>query len=501
MSAPSSASRQTDAPAGSVRTWDLHPVRWLDAIIVAIVGAVVVGFGFWIPNFWGDEEATFNAIDRPIGGLLEMVTEQVDAVHALYYLLMMPWAPLVGVEPALLRLPSALMVGVAVAGTVVLGQRLVGRSAGILAGIVLVLLPAVTDMGIEARSYPWSVAVATWLTVVLLQALRDGRTRWWVGYGLLASLTVALFLNNALVIAAHGVAVLLTRPGLGVLARFVVAAGAGALLAAPVALLSFGQRGQVGWIQEIGWHTIGQVLLEQWFRDAVGFAVVGWVIAVAVVALGLTRMPRLRSLLTIVLPWLLLPTTLLVIVSVVLPLYTPRYLATGAPALALLIGTGLSLIRWRAVRVAAVVGLAALTAGTYVAQRQPLRFATEWRETAAFLEERAQPGDALLFNDVANAPSDYTRGTLTFYRERLTAFEDVALLESHRSNGRLRDDVVDIDTLEERLRDVDAVWVVWPDPITWDGSDYALALEEAGLELTDSTSLQFTELRYFERTP
>ncbi|RWZ67986.1 hypothetical protein ELQ92_01625 [Labedella populi] len=480
---------------------DLHPVRRLDAIIVAVVGALVAGFGFWIPNFWGDEEATHNAIDRPLGGLIEMVTQQVDAVHAVYYLLMMPWAPLVGVEPALLRLPSALLVGVAVAGTVVLGQRLVGRSAGILAGTVLFLLPAVTDMGIEARSYPWSVAVATWLTVVLLQALSDGRTRWWVGYGLLASLTIALFLNNALVIVAHGLAVLITRPGLRVLVRFVVATAVGALLASPVVLLSFGQRGQVGWIQEVGRHTAGQVLLEQWFRDAIGFAVVGWAIAIIVVVAGLTRARRLRPLLTIVLPWLLLPTTLLVLVSVVLPLYTPRYLATGAPALALLIGTGLSLVPWRVVRVVAVLGLAALTAGTYVAQRQPLRFATEWRETAAFLEERAQPGDALLFNDVAYAPSDYTRGTLSFYGDRLSAFDDVALLESHRSNGRLRDDVVDITTLEERLRDVDAIWVVWPDALAWDDSDIAEALRAAGLELTDATSLQYTELRYFERTP
>jgi mannosyltransferase len=356
-------------------------------------------------------------------------------------------------------------------------------------------------MGIEARSYPWSVAVVTWLTVVLLTSLDDGRKRWWLGYGLLASLAVALFLNNALVVVAHAVTVLIARRGRRSIVGFGLAAVGAALLASPVAILSFGQRGQVAWIHELGLLTVREVLLDQWFRDAIGFAVVGWGIAATVVVIGLRRKPRLRPLLVTVLPWLLVPTTALVAVSVVSPLYTPRYLATGAPAIALLIGTGLSLVPWRAVRVVAVVALAALTAGTYVAQRQPDRFQNGWRETADFLEDRFEPGDAVLFNDEVFAPTQYARGALTIYADRLSGYEDIALESSHRSNGRLRDDLVESEILEERLAVTDSVWVVWPDSLSWNSSETLAMLDEAGLTMTEAEALEFTEVRLFERLP
>jgi mannosyltransferase len=477
------------------------PVHRWDAVLLGIVGAVVAGFGFWIPDFWADEEATYSALDRPIDGLITMVTQQVDAVHAVYYLLMRAFFGLTAIDPTLLRLASALLIGVAVAGAVVLGQRLVGRSAGILTGLVLMLLPAVTDMGVEARSYPWSVAVATWLTVVLVMALEDGRKRWWLGYGLLASLMVALFLNSALVVVAHGLTVLIARRGLRSVVGFAVAAAGAALLASPVVLLSAGQRGQVAWIHEVRFETIGEVIVEQWFRTAVGFAIVAWLVAIVVVVVGLTRAPRLRPMLVVVLPWLLLPTTLLVAVSLIEPFYTPRYLATGAPAIALLVGTGLSLVPWRAVRVLGVLGLAALTAGTYMAQRDPFRYGNGWRETAAFLEDRFESGDAVLFNEEVYTPFQYTRGMNTVYGDRLQGYEDIALEESHRTNGRLRDELVEPEVLEERLNAVDSVWVVWPDSMDWNSSEMLELLSRAGLTMTDAEALDFTEVRRFERLP
>jgi mannosyltransferase len=389
-----------------------------------------------------------------------------------------------------------------VAGTVVLGQRLAGRAAGLAAGAVLMILPAITEMGIEARSYPWSVAVVAWLTVVLVEALHDGRARWWLGYGLLASLMVALFLNNALVVVAHGLTVLLVRSGRRAILSFGLAAAGAAVLAAPVALLSFRQRGQVGWITEVGFHTVEQVVVQQWFRGGLVFAVLAWLVVAVVVVVGATRRRALRPLLVVALPWLLLPTSLLLAVSLVLqPLYTPRYLASGAPALALVVGAGIALIPWRVVRVAAVLGLAALTASTYVAQRQPLRFGTEWRETAAFLEEAYEPGDAILFNQRVFGPAQYTRGTMTLYRDRLSGFDDVELLESHRTSGLLRDTFVDPAVLVDRLADVDGAWVVWPASLEWDGYATKAALEESGFHLTETVSLEYTDLRYFERTP
>lgn len=478
-----------------------HRVHRIDVVVLGLVGAVVAGFGFWIPNLWADEEASFSAVDRPLVGLVEMVTQQVDAVHAVYYALLSGWVHVVGLTPESIRIPSAIMIGLGVAGTVVLGQRLVGRGAGLAAGSVLAILPAITEMGIEARSYAWSVAVVAWLTVVLVEALHHGRTRWWIGYGLLASLTIALFLNNALVVVAHGVTVILVRAGRRAIVSFLLAAAGAGVLAAPVALLSFRQRGQVGWISEVGWHSIEQVIVQQWFRDSLLFALIAWIVVAVVVMVGTRGRRALGPFLVVVLPWLLLPTSLLLAVSLVLqPLYTPRYLASGAPALALVVGVGISLIPWVAVRVVGVLGLAALTASTYVDQRQPLRFGTEWREIAAFLDESSRPGDAILFNQRVVGPSQYTRGTMTLYGDRLSDFDDIGLLESHRTSGLLRDTFVDPEVLADRLAGVDGAWVVWPRSLEWDVEDTETALEDAGLDLVDTVSLQATDLRYFERT-
>lgn len=77
---------------------------------IALALALSFGTAFWgiaQPEFWHDEVATISAVTRPFPELLQML-RNVDAVHALYYVLMHPWAAVFGTSELAMRTPSAI---------------------------------------------------------------------------------------------------------------------------------------------------------------------------------------------------------------------------------------------------------------------------------------------------------------------------------------------------------------------------------------------------------
>ena len=102
------------------------------------------------------------AATMPLGELWELL-HHIDAVHALYYLLLRPFAAFDGEFAA--RLPSALAVAAAAFGVAAIGRRSAaprlgteagseaGAEAGLFAGLVYAVLPMVSRYGQEARSY------------------------------------------------------------------------------------------------------------------------------------------------------------------------------------------------------------------------------------------------------------------------------------------------------------------------------------------------------------
>ena len=146
---------------------------WLLPALAGAGAAAVTSIAIGVPAPWRDEQATAAAASREWGQLLDLVTGTTDAVHAGYYALMKLWVDVFGVDPFWLRLPSAIAVGFAAAGVVVLGTMLDRTRTGLIAAAVLVLLPRVFWSGGEARSYALQIAAAVWLTVLFV----DGRAQ------------------------------------------------------------------------------------------------------------------------------------------------------------------------------------------------------------------------------------------------------------------------------------------------------------------------------------
>jgi mannosyltransferase len=93
----------------------------LAPLLAGVVATLITSIAIGVPAPWRDEQATATATSRTWGQLLDLVTGSTDAVHGAFYALMKPWVDLAGVDPFWLRLPSAVAIGFAAAGVVVLG--------------------------------------------------------------------------------------------------------------------------------------------------------------------------------------------------------------------------------------------------------------------------------------------------------------------------------------------------------------------------------------------
>ena len=329
-------------------------------VAVGVVGATVSVVGISVPSVWYDEAATVSAATRSLPELIALLGH-VDAVHGVYYLLMHAVFGAVGYSPFSLRVVSALAVGVAAALVVVIDRQLRPRSLGLVAGLVFCVLPRVTWMGGEGRSFALATACAALITALLLHAVAGNSRARWVVYGLAVVLACTVFIYLVLLVAAHGVTVLLLRRRMLVPWAIATAAAAAALV--PFALLVASESGQLPDMPALGVQTVGDVLVSQWFGSSIVLAVLAWLL----VLVGLFRN---RSLIPLLLPALVIPTGVLLAGALVNPeLYQPRYLAACAPFVALGMAAGIAALPWPIVRVVALVAALALSIPALVSQR------------------------------------------------------------------------------------------------------------------------------------
>ena len=444
--------------------------------LLGVSGFLVSFAGSWIPSFWGDEAASIMSAERSLPSLFDMLLH-IDAVHGTYYLLLHLWIDLFGASPLSVRLPSAIAVGFAVAGTVLLANELFSRRVAIIAGILSVLLPRFTYMGAEARSYAWSAAVAVFLTYLIVRLVRTRSRRRiaWIAYGFGLALGIYLFLYLALLIVVHGVFMATSRPGRVLVRRWVNSVILALVLASPVIAVALTQRHQIAFLAHRTRATVAQIVGGQWFDGLLfnghGFnspvfgiawlALVCWgLIVVAVVAS--VRGHYRRVPMVLVVAWLVLPTVVLLAGNALLaPMYTDRYLSFCAPAAAILVAAGVAALPRRWIRVAAIVTVLALSLPSYVAQRTEFGKpgGSDWAAVSAVVGQNAHPGDAIVFDNTVK-PSWRPRLAMHTYPQDFLGLNDVALVTPFEQTAGLWDTVEPVALVAPRLVGVSTVWAL-----------------------------------------
>jgi mannosyltransferase len=472
--------------------------RWSGWPVIAvpmIVAAVAGGYELGGPSLWRDEAYTKDAIGRPFGQILALLGHQ-DSVHGAYYLLMHLVTAVIGTSATALRIPSLCAMVIATGFTAAAARRAAapapgaGRRldvpalTGLLAGLLFATAPYMTYYAQMARSYAIETMFATIATYLLLRAWPDDRWRWWLPYAAAVTLTGLFNIFGLLILAAHGVTLLLAGAGrtARIPLRWLAAAVAAVAVLTPLLAVAGHQQQQISWLARPGYKAIERLIsTTAGSRDLV--------LPMALLALGglaaawLADGWRPLNPAAIAVPWLVVPPVLLIAASFVKPVYYVRYVEFCLPALAIVAGAGLTgLIRlaartplgrlrpaglgpaglgpaglgWAWLPAALVIAvLAALLAGPQQAIRQNAARPDNLRLASAIMAAQEQPGDVVFY-------IPFTMHVLgTGYPAPFLRLRDIALGRSAIASATLTGtEITSPAELKSRFTNVRRVWVV-----------------------------------------
>jgi mannosyltransferase len=467
---------------GSARRAGLVPgTAWMLGI-PAVVTLVITLWGITGASYWRDEAATMSAVQRPLGNLLRTLGN-IDAVHGAYYLLIWVVVKIGGTGELATRLPSAVAMAVAAAAVAALGGRLVSPRAGLAAGLVFAVLPQVSLYGQDARPYAITVALAAIASYLLVRAMgtdvSGGRYKWFAGYAACMAALGIVDIFGLLLVLAHAVTVglrcvRLNKAGAGGAAgaraagggvsgaddaralgvSWLAAAVAGVVLASPLLAFAFVQRGTLSWLTAPSLGAIRglhELIGPAYMTDAVVLAVACGIVVSALRGQQVLRASWPGSLPALCLPWLIVPPAILLIGSLVTPLYTFRYVLLCMPAIALLAGAGLASLGWVA-GTAALLVIALLGVPQQRQVRGPDGHGDNIRQADRIVAGHMLRGDAVLEFKAENFAQGYPYG--------IRKLDPVALAKGPIKSATLIGTFLPDPVVREKLTHISRVWVV-----------------------------------------
>ena len=405
------------------------------------------------PQPWRDEIASWSAATRTVPEIFELA-RHIDGVLVPYYLFLHLWIGSYGDSVAAMRVPSLIAMTATAAAVALLCRRFWGNKAGLLAGLLFAVMPAVSRYGQEIRGYAFAslfVTLATWALVEALE--RSGWWRWAL-YAACVSLIGLSHLVALLVLAGHLVMVVTLAWWFGRwrMLWWLLAAAAGVGVVLPLTVRGLGQHdAQLSWLDPATPKSLAEVAGTIFLTPVVGGVVAG----LAVAALWRGRAAAA------VLIWasVLLPIGLLYAYDQLAePIFVGRYLLFCVPLLCALAGAALSGLRLPVALVAVLLtGAVGLPAQAAV-RRDHSGF--NYQAAAAVIRTNQRAGDGIVYE-----PRDGWQvvdlGLGYYLRDR--APHDLLLASDQRHNASLW--ATECADQVKCLGDPNRVWVVAADNI------------------------------------
>lgn len=473
-------------------------------------------------SLWRDEVDSVRFALRPLAELMGMFTTPGDN-GPLFFLSLRPWLAVAGQSEFALRFPAAWAGVLAVPLTYALARRLLSlarrpartlslSNVPLVAALFIACNPYLLWYSQEGKMYALLVALVLAVHLAFLAALERGRWWRWLLYLALLAACALTHVLALLVAALHIAWFALLWPA----SRPRLASFAACLLLPTIPYFALAGWWQARLFLSPGFQTghafvplegITGALLTGFSRGVatpaglwvltpiiflllVGAVMGGSPERAETAGLGNAAGPRLahagRRVSLMLAAWLLWPPLAVYAVSLSKPLFTDRYLIWIAPAFAILLAQGVAELArtWRPAGWAALALVVALN--LHAGWRQShLRIKSDFRAAAAYVEQRRQPGDRLLFL------IPYSRYTYEYYAGPASDWAD----GPYTNNGNPPDQVGQ--EISQAVAGAPAVWLVASEEALWDGRGLVRGWLESRGRRTDGAAFARVEvLRY-----
>jgi len=406
----------TDSPASHSPQAASSPLELGVLTVIAGVAAVLRFHSLAAKPFWFDEGVSV-AIARLDWYNFARILWRREANMSLYYLLLHYWLHFGGSE-FFVRSLSVLFAVASVPVIYFLGRRLFESRVGLIAAALLAINAYHVQYSQDARSYSLMVLLCSLSSLYFLKCLSEPSRHNRAAYVVASVLAVyAQFFSGLLVIAQWVSLWFLHEPlSFQTLAKIKNEWRWIALLTSPVvAFVVTTGTGPLRWVQRPGLKDLWIFALHltgnggPWLLLACAAACLA-----ALSPVWQTRkIPRVAREFwrcRFLLCWLLLPLLPTLALSLVKPLFVPRYFIFCLPALLLLVACGITRLRSASLLVPALLFVLILpfggTAGYYQQDLDIQR--DDWRAATHYLLNHARPGDALLFHvPMGRMPYDF----------------------------------------------------------------------------------------------
>lgn len=283
----------------------------------------------------------------------------------------------------------------------VLGRRLFGARAGLLAAACGAASPLLVYYSQETRMYAQVTLFGLLSTYLLVRAVpspgSSGRISLWLGYSLATAACLYSQYIGVLALLFQGVYVLVARRK--ALLRFALAAGAAVVAFLP--WLAVARDSLLSWPSTNAFQAGPRLFGDAAFRYVEGLSAnvqpLTFALTAATVVFALVTLLRSRTAALLPALYLVVPILAMFALGFRKPVYNPKFALLALPGFLLLLGAGLDgLGRFRWAGLTVVLCAAGLALNGYYADPEFAR--DDYRGLAQVIASSARPGDAIVLD-------------------------------------------------------------------------------------------------------
>ena len=481
---------------------------WLSLGAITCLGILLQLHAIAAKSLWLDEGSSITMARLDWFNFLRILWRR-EMNMVLYYLLLRGWLHF-GDSVVWIRGLSVVFAAAAIPAIFLLGRKLLGTGAGLISALLLSINAFQVRYAQEVRSYSLLVLLVIVSTYWFVSALDSGRRRDWNWYIATSALAIYAHFFAVLVMVSHWVALrMISTVGAQSFPaetnkQFRRAAKLLALWTSPIWIfIATTGAGPIAWIRRPGVNDVIGLLKKLSGNAEIALLILYCVCVLAGLAVGWASIARRRegaAGYVVLACWLFVPLIIVSLVSIMRPVFAPRYLIISLPAWIMLAAAGITSLRPRLLTIpliAALVWLGLMGVRSYYKVdfdigRNDVRSATE------YVLNHSQPNDGIIFYTLS------TRFPYDYYAAYNSAMNKPDILWPGNNSGVGWRDFMGVPSaarVPSLVQGHQRIWVVTT-PLPPNDPRFAsfeAALNQQQYRLTDTREFPYLQVQVFSR--